>query len=332
MNKEQLSERIGNIDDRLVQQAEDIPNYQKQHRVRGFKRLAACAAALALMVTSFMTGMVVQARQGAAGTPVGDEIVELEDFSLSLIMPDNWKGRYGVERQGADSYAIYSTQTREAGDMDGILCYIVRWNEPLTEEEFKAGGEWDAAVSCDYISSTVDVTYLLYPATDVQYTKETLGLYLQMTSEIPNIRFVTCGEIPARLSVREEAFEGMVAAFIKDFSGDRITVDIIEYISELDTERIAELGLTEDDMLDGYYFNNPEEELTVWTCDKTASYTFIDWGGDFTGSPYPGFYCTMSLDEFHRYLDTYTDGLPWMPLFFTVEDGVIKSVLEKPFM
>lgn len=331
MNREQLSERIGNIDDRLVQQAEHIPNYQKQHRVRALKRIMACAAALALMVTSFMTGMAVQAGQ-AAGTPVGDEIVELEDFTLSLIFPDNWKGRYGVERQGEDYYAIYSRETREAGDMDGILCYIVRWGESLTEEEFRAGGEWDNAASCSYISATVDETYLLYPATDVQYTKETLGLYLQMTTEIPNIRFVTCGEIPARISVRDEAFEGMVAAFIRDFSGDKITVDVIEYISEKDTERIAQLGLTEDDMLDGYYFNNPEEELTVWTCDKAASYTFIDWGGDFTGSSYPGFYCTMSLDEFHRYVDTYTDGQPGMPLFFTVEDGVIKSVLEKPFM
>ena len=32
MNKNQLSQHIGNIDDRLVQQAEQIPNYVMQHR------------------------------------------------------------------------------------------------------------------------------------------------------------------------------------------------------------------------------------------------------------------------------------------------------------
>lgn len=332
MNKEQLSERIGNIDDRLVQQAEHIPNYQKQHRARGLKRLTACAAALALMVTSFMTGMSVQARQGAAGTPMGDEIVELEDFRISLILPDNWKGRYGVERRGEDSFAVYSTQTREACEGGGVLCNIVRWNAPLTEEEFKAGGEWNAAGTCNYISATEEETYLLYPATDGKYTQETLGLYLQMTSEISNIRFVTCGAIPARISAPKEAFNGTVAAFIKDISGDRITVDIVEYITDADTERVAELGLTENDMPDGYYFYNPEEETTVWTCDKKANYTFIDWYGDFTGSEYPGYYNTMSLDEFRQYVNHYTDGEPWFPLFFLVEDGVVKNILERPFM
>ena len=32
MNRKQLADRIGNIDDRLVQQAEDVPNYARRRR------------------------------------------------------------------------------------------------------------------------------------------------------------------------------------------------------------------------------------------------------------------------------------------------------------
>lgn len=35
MNPKQLSDRIENIDDRLVQQAQQIPNYAQQHRKSG---------------------------------------------------------------------------------------------------------------------------------------------------------------------------------------------------------------------------------------------------------------------------------------------------------
>ena len=51
MNKKQLSEHIGNIDDRLVQQAEKLPNYATQRRQKRIRRLLTAAAALVLMVS-----------------------------------------------------------------------------------------------------------------------------------------------------------------------------------------------------------------------------------------------------------------------------------------
>ena len=48
MNKEQFSEHIGNIDDRLVKQAEQIPNYAAMRRKKGFRQLWGIAAALVL--------------------------------------------------------------------------------------------------------------------------------------------------------------------------------------------------------------------------------------------------------------------------------------------
>ena len=57
------------------------------------------------------------------------------------------------------------------------------------KEQVDAGGEWDYALS-RYIMTTKDGTYLLYYASDVQCTPETMEEYRQMESEIGDIRFV----------------------------------------------------------------------------------------------------------------------------------------------
>jgi len=56
MNRKQLADRIGNIDDRLVQQAEDVPNYARLRREKRLKRLAGMAAVLVLMASSPSAG------------------------------------------------------------------------------------------------------------------------------------------------------------------------------------------------------------------------------------------------------------------------------------
>ena len=57
MNRKQLSDRIGNIDDRLVQQAADMSDYVRRRRKKFLKRLVSTAAVLVLMawycVTSY---------------------------------------------------------------------------------------------------------------------------------------------------------------------------------------------------------------------------------------------------------------------------------------
>ena len=55
MNPKQLSDRIENIDDRLVQQAQQIPNYAQQHRkkrLRSWTAIAACFALMACIITN----------------------------------------------------------------------------------------------------------------------------------------------------------------------------------------------------------------------------------------------------------------------------------------
>ena len=139
--------------------------------------------------------------------PVDQETVELKDIGITLILPDDWKGRYGVEQTGrSNHYCVYATDIRDAfsrqslqeGGLDnsgGMLFYILKWNQQLTEEEWRDPyGEWNYARN-RYIMATKDGTYLLYYASDVQFTPETEEEYRQMEGEIDQIRFVVDGAL-----------------------------------------------------------------------------------------------------------------------------------------
>ena len=93
-------------------------------------------------------------------------------------------------------YYIYNPDIREAmgGNSEtllsgGMLFYLKLWDEQLTKEQVDAGGEWSYA-KCEYVMTTQNGTYLLYYASDVQFTPETMDEYRQMESEISNIQFV----------------------------------------------------------------------------------------------------------------------------------------------
>lgn len=120
-----------------------------------------------------------------------------------------------------------------------------------------------------------------------------------------------------------------VAAFLKEMTESNITVDVIEFITDVDMDRINELNLTEEDMPDGYYIYNPSEKTFVWELNMQTVYTFIDWNGDFTGSKYPEEYTTTDVKEFKKYIESYDNAAPRMPFFFQVENGVVRIVLEK---
>lgn len=122
-----------------------------------------------------------------------------------------------------------------------------------------------------------------------------------------------------------------VVAFLKGMTESNITVDMIEFITDVDSDRFNELNLTEDDMPDGYYIYNPDEKTVVWELDLQTVYTFIDWNGDFTGSEYPKEYSTTDVQEFKYYIESYDNAVPGMPFFFEIKDDVVKAVLEMPF-
>lgn len=197
MNKKQFSDRIGNVNDKLIHQAEQTPNYGREHRKRSIRQLVAIAATVALMVCSFTVGALAFAKETIVEVPVEQETIAIEEIGLTLILPDSWKGKYAFEQDNTfKEYYVYNPAIREAigGDSEtissgGMLFYIKLWDEQLTKDQVDAGGEWSYA-HCEYIMTTQDGTYLLYYASDVQFTPETEAEYRQMESEIANIRFV----------------------------------------------------------------------------------------------------------------------------------------------
>lgn len=188
MNKEQISEYIGNIDDRLVEQAEQIPDYKRQYRQKRIKRFMAAAAIFVLMVCSFSAGAIVFAHE--------QETVTLEEIGLTMILPDSWSGIYSVEKDG-QNYKIYNKEIRKkmsnwSGTFEGgVLFNIVCYEEAMTPEQFVENG-YDFT-DYRYLFSTKDSTYILYYASDVQWDpndSEQETIYQQMASEIEDIRFV----------------------------------------------------------------------------------------------------------------------------------------------
>ena len=195
MNNKQLSEHIGNIDDRLVEQAEKIPNYRQQHRYQTIRRYMTAAAAFVLMVCSFSAGAFAFARESVIEVPIEQETITLEEINLTMILPDDWKGKYSVEKNG-QNYIVYHPQIREGFGKEiaftgGILFYIVCHGESMTPEQFVENG-YDFT-GYRYLFSTSDKTYILYYPGDVQWNPENPEQeteYLGMAAEIKDIKFV----------------------------------------------------------------------------------------------------------------------------------------------
>ena len=155
-------------------------NQAQQHRKKRLRSWTAVAACIALMVCSFCVGAFAFARETVVEVPIEQETLTIEELGLTLILPDSWKGRYALmQDELGKEYLIYNPTIRKAlvGNdenlIGGMLFYIRRWDEQLTKEQVDAGGEWDYAL-CQYIMTTKDGTYLLYYASDVQCTPETI--------------------------------------------------------------------------------------------------------------------------------------------------------------
>ena len=97
-------------------------------------------------------------------------------------------------------------------------------------------------------------------------------------------------------------------------------------------EKMEEFNLTEEDLLSGYYIYNPDEGTSVYTLTPDTTYNFIDWNRDFTDSDDTGIVSisTTSIDDFIKYLNTYTDARPGMPFFFELDGNNVISITERP--
>ncbi len=184
MNKKQLSEHIGNMDDRLVQQAEIIPNYAALRRHKRIRQFLTAVAALVLMVSSFSAGAIAFAHEIIIEVPIEQEKVVLEEIGLTLILPDSWKGRYEVIKDTFVPYnstmwefcvkSIYDAQIPidESDELlyRGTLFYIFQYADYcMSAEEFEQFG---IAGIGRYLFATENATYAIMYATDVEFDPE----------------------------------------------------------------------------------------------------------------------------------------------------------------
>ena len=234
MNDRQLADRIGNIDDGLIQHAQELPEHKKSRLSERARRWAAVAAVVVLMSASFSVGALAFSKETIVEVevPAEQETLELTDIGITLILPEDWKGRYGVETRN-DHYSVYSTKVRDAfcresglEDEGGMLFYILKWNQQLTEKEWRNPyGDWNYAQN-RYIMATKDGTYLLYYASDVQYTPEMEDEYWQMRDEIDQIRFVVDGPLWQQIGQLDQQSEGdETATVIAVIQGEEFSID-----------------------------------------------------------------------------------------------------------
>lgn len=185
MNPRQFSHRIGNVEDRLVQQAQELPDYGRRRRNLRFKRVLALAAVVALMACSFTVGVL------AKSVP---ETVVFESLGVTMVLPDSWKDKYGVVMgEDGSSCGVYVKSIHEsAGDWNGAG-YLFWFGEMYHEAMTPAEVEEISPVAFQYVFATVDGTYLLCYASDVQWDPGDPAqekIYHQMQSETQNIRFI----------------------------------------------------------------------------------------------------------------------------------------------
>ncbi len=122
-----------------------------------------------------------------------------------------------------------------------------------------------------------------------------------------------------------------ICALVKEIKDDMIVLDIVEYITPEDTERIAELGLTESDLINGYYIHNDETEAKEYFLTDSTIYSFIDWKNDFVKEGDDRHF-SGNKEDFMKYLNTYENAQPKMPFFIVVSGNKIVSITENIMM
>ena len=197
MNKEQLSQRIGNMDDRLVAQAEHMPNYGRQRRSGLRRKIAGIAAVIVLMACSGAVGALAFSRETVTEVPAQQETVELAGIGVTVLLPDSWVGKYEVVQDSFLPYnsamwefcakSVYEDGTFYRGSLFTVFQYA---DYSMSAEEFDQSG---LAGIGQYLFATEDATYAVMYAGDVQYDPDNAAqqeTWYALSQTVQEVRFV----------------------------------------------------------------------------------------------------------------------------------------------
>jgi hypothetical protein len=112
MRTDKLMEHISNIDDRLVQQAGDIPNFGKRYRRNRVKRVVLIAAITVLVVSSFAVGALAANSGVLRDTIDNNQLHILQDHELSLEIREIIASAFNVQ----DSFVSVRLNTLKGKD------------------------------------------------------------------------------------------------------------------------------------------------------------------------------------------------------------------------
>lgn len=182
MKREELAERIGNIDDRLICEAGELQIRKDKGGKNMVKKLLAMAAVAVLMVCSGAVGAVAFSQETVIEVPAEQELAVLEEIGLTLIFPDSWRGRYEVIEDTFEPYnspmweicvkSVYEAKVPadESGEIlyRGTLFYVFQCSDySMSAEEFEE--ESGIAGIGRYLFATENATYAIMYTTDVQF-------------------------------------------------------------------------------------------------------------------------------------------------------------------
>ena len=118
-----------------------------------------------------------------------------------------------------------------------------------------------------------------------------------------------------------------------------MSLNIVEFITRDDTERIAELVLSEMDMISGYYIHDEDASITTLKLPADTEFIFYDWWDAYTDETDERYeilgerwISTRDAELFCEYWLPYKDaGTPGYPFVFTAsEESVV--IREIPLM
>ena len=200
MRGNEFLDKMELVDAAFVEEADRQPSFKTEQKARKgrsymFRKIAAFAAVVALMVCSGAVGAIAFHRETVIEVPANQETIELEAIGLTLILPDSWKRKVhrGNGRRWRRVLCVCTISTRKRQRLGqqrvSFLGGAGLPNEPLTPQQLQDR----SPVPCIYLFATSEDTYDLKLASDVSYDiddPEIAALYTTMYQQISDIQFV----------------------------------------------------------------------------------------------------------------------------------------------
>lgn len=121
-----------------------------------------------------------------------------------------------------------------------------------------------------------------------------------------------------------------ICGIIREIGDGKVVLDAVEFITPADTERMAELGLTEGDFPNGYYIYNADENTDEYPLAEGAEYNFIDWDRNFVAEDAEDInISTKDGAVFEEYIKPYLENESKNPFFFRLDGDQVSSITEE---